>query len=384
MSVASYHGIGLMSGNSLDGLDICYAEFLGNPSSDVWSYRIIKVKTIDYSEKWWIRLKNSHRTSGPDLIKLHADFGRFIGQEVKSFIESEDIKELDFVACNGHTAFHQPGNGLSFSLGDGERIVTFIDCPLVTNFRGKDIELGGHGRPLVAMADPYLYQEYDFCLNLGGFAYMSFEGKAHDICPCNMLLNYLARIQNESALFDKDGELAKSGEILAPLRQQLNSITYYKQSRPKSLCREWFDKEVLPLLDYKTWSIKDMLRTSVAHIIDEICQAVELFLLEATSVPAPRAGGKRKMLVTGGGAHNLFLVKCLTERLSTLDVKIVEYDRDEYTLDYKEALVYAFLGMRCLLGLPNISKDVTGGKDNIVAGSIHVPPHHSKPVLSIK
>lgn len=237
-----------MSGNSLDGLDICYAEFLGNPNVDVWSYRMIKTETLPYSTTMKARLKGVAKLSGVELIRLHHDYGRFVGTKTAEFIQRENIKP-DFVAAAGHSAFHQPNKGLQFCLGDGETIAAYLPCPLVTNFENKDVELGGQGRPLVALGDMYLFSNFDFCLNLGGLAFVSSAMHAFDVCPCNVVLNYLAKLQDDGLDYDKDGETAASGEVVPDLLKELNDLSYYYQGMPKSLSREWFDEVMVPLFD---------------------------------------------------------------------------------------------------------------------------------------
>lgn len=237
-----------MSGNSLDGIDFCYSEFLGNPNVDVWSYRRIKTETLPYTTAMKERLKVVAKLSGVELIRLHHDYGRLVGTKTAEFIERENIKP-DFVACAGHSAFHQPDKGLTFCLGDGETIAAHLPCPLVTNFENKDVELGGQGRPLVALGDMYLFSNFDFCLNLGGLAYVSSAGQAFDVCPCNVVLNYLAKLQDGSLDYDNDGVAAASGQVVPDLLKELNALSYYYQELPKTLSREWFDEVMVPLFD---------------------------------------------------------------------------------------------------------------------------------------
>ncbi len=249
--MASYRGIGLMSGTSLDGLDICYVEFTGDVETDVWGYRIQKATTLPYSEDWRARLREATTLSGVDLIRLHFDYGHFIGQSIKNFIQKEDLK-VDFVASHGHTVFHQPERSFTFQLGDGETTSTYLPCPFVCNFRAKDLALGGQGAPLVPSGEKFLFNQTDLCINLGGIANIGKKGEmGYDICPCNIVLNRLAKQFDDQREFDKDGELATRGVVKDDLLEKLEDLEYYKEPPPKSLGTEWISQEILPLLNVR-------------------------------------------------------------------------------------------------------------------------------------
>ena len=247
--MAEYYGIGVMSGSSLDGMDLCAVK-LKRPNTDVdsdWSYFITHAETIDYSADWIDQLKAAETLPANKLAKLHYDYGHLIGHAVSQFIKEHKIS-AQFVSSHGHTIFHQPENGFTLQLGEGEAIASHLSVPLVTNFRAKDVALGGVGAPLVPAGEKFLFPKHNIFLNLGGIANVTCNGNAFDICPCNMLLNYLAEIHQPSAPFDDKGQLAARGSLQHDLLLSLNSLSYYKLKPPKSLGREWFHDQILPLL----------------------------------------------------------------------------------------------------------------------------------------
>ncbi|XP_071087262.1 anhydro-N-acetylmuramic acid kinase-like [Haliotis cracherodii] len=372
--MASYKGIGVMSGTSLDGLDICYVEFTGDIETDVWGYRIERAVTVCYGEEWTDKLRRATKLAGVDLIKLHFDYGHFIGDAVKQFIEKERIK-VDFVSSHGHTIFHQPESSFTFQLGDGETTSTYLQCPFVCNFRAKDLALGGQGAPLVPSGEKFLFSHADLCINLGGIANVGQKGrKGFDICPCNIVLNKLAKQFDGAREYDVDGEIASRGVVKDSLLQQLECLEYYEEPPPKSLGIEWIDKEIFPLLDDKLYTVADMQRTFVEHITNRIAKACADCSQEVES-------SEQTVLITGGGAFNKYLMNLLEGKLKQCGIKVQKTDDD--TINFKEAMVFAFLGMRTLLGLDNVVSVVTGSRCDSVSGSIHrsVQPYTASPTI---
>ncbi|MFW5773358.1 MAG: anhydro-N-acetylmuramic acid kinase, partial [Tangfeifania sp.] len=207
-----YKIIGIMSGTSLDGLDIAAVEFSYNNGN--CDFQIIAAETGTYSHDWENRLRKSTELSGEKLIQLHTDYGRFLGKEIKRFIKRTGfVPEL--LASHGHTVFHQPEKGFTFQVGSGAHIAAETGITTIADFRTGDVALGGQGAPLVPVGDRLLFSQYESCLNLGGFANISFEKErkrmAFDICPANFILNNLARKLGKS--FDESGELGRQGTI---------------------------------------------------------------------------------------------------------------------------------------------------------------------------
>jgi anhydro-N-acetylmuramic acid kinase len=234
-----------MSGTSLDGVDVAFCRFIGR--DDLWQYEILQAETISYSDNWQKKLRNARNVTAQDLIKLHAEYGRLLGKMAKNFIDRHRLSP-GFIASHGHTVFHQPAGGFAFQLGNGAEIAAITGKTVVCDFRTTDIAHGGQGAPLVPVGDHMLFGDYDYCLNLGGFANVSVckngERLAWDICPVNIVLNHLSR--QRGLPFDKNGKLARKGTTDKTLLKKLNRIALYHQKGPKSLGAEWLDKTFLP------------------------------------------------------------------------------------------------------------------------------------------
>lgn len=346
------YAIGIMSGTSLDGLDLAYCRFL--KTKGAWAYKIKAAQTLNYNSEWKSKLSEAHQLSGENLMKLHAEYGRWIGDRCQNFIKQNKIAKLDLIASHGHTVFHQPHNGFTFQLGDGNAIHSKTQVPVVFDFRSLDVQWGGQGAPLVPVGDRYLFGEYDVCLNLGGIGNLSMEKKgeriAFDICFANMGLNFLA--STIGLELDRGGEIARKGKIDRFLLTQLNE--FYKPFRAKrpSLAREHFESGLVGLLGDKNIGLEDRARTFCESIVLEVVK----------SLPKKE---KFKMLVTGGGANNKFLIETLASKLGE-KAKVVIPDR--VTIDFKEALVFAFLGVLKLTGEKNVLKSVTKAKRDSSSG----------------
>jgi len=341
--------VGAMSGTSLDGLDLAAVEFLR--SENRWNFSIVAAETVEYSNEWVEKLRTAPELSGEKLIELHNVYGKFTGQQINRFIKNHRLLP-DLVASHGHTAFHQPENGFTFQAGNGACITAETGMTTVADFRSGDVALGGQGAPLVPVGDRLLFSEYEACLNLGGFANISFEKKgkriAFDICPVNFILNDLARKLGKP--FDENGELGRKGTIDNQLLEKLNQLDFYRQSPPKSLGKEWMDRHFFPILKESNLSVQDKLRAAYEHIAVQIAQAT------------PATG---KMLVTGGGAFNSFLMERIRNHLKC---KIVIPSSE--IINYKEALVFAFLGLLRYLGEVNCYASVTGARRDSSSGMV--------------
>lgn len=347
-----YAAIGLMSGTSLDGVDIAACEFVLDEGK--WSFEILFSHTFPYSVEWKNKLSSLPATDALSFSYLNVEYGHFLGRLTRTFIENTGFHP-DLIASHGHTVFHQPNRGLTVQVGSGSAIAAETGVPVVCDFRSADVAMGGQGAPLVPVGDRLLFSDYDACLNLGGFANISMEHKgeriAFDICPVNIVLNRLAaRLGLE---YDKDGEIARSGIIDPRLLDELNSLGYYGQKYPKSLGREWLELEFLPIIDNYTGPLNNLLRTVCEHIRQQVNNSL------TCDIPF-------KVLVTGGGANNIFLVECLRQS-----------GDHQWTLppglwiDFKEALVFAFLGVLRWRGEPNVLHTVTGGKADHAGGAIY-------------
>lgn len=342
--------IGLMSGTSLDGLDICYANFIQKNSK--WSYKIIETQCITYPQLLKRQIANAHLMDANSFAQLHTDFGIIIGKSVKTFLDIHSAKP-EIIASHGHTIFHQPEKKLTYQIGNGANIAAETGVSTVCDFRSLDVALNGQGAPLVPIGDKLLFSEYDSCLNLGGFSNISFNkyGKriAYDICPVNFVLNYyMMKIGKD---FDKDGMTARSGIINIKLLDRLNDLNVYKNHGPKSLAREDVEKEIIPLIDSFNLNIENKLATYCEHIAIQISK----------NIPAG------KIIITGGGAFNKFLI----ERIKTNSPNCTIYIPDDQTINYKEALIFAFLGVLYLYDIPNCLSSVTGAISDSIGGALY-------------
>jgi anhydro-N-acetylmuramic acid kinase len=350
-----YKALGMMSGSSFDGLDLAFCEFTEEHSR--WQYAITAAETLPYPEEWKMLLHESFAAGGLKLIENHIAYGKYLGQQAKKFLEKYRLTP-DIIASHGHTIFHQPQNGFSFQLGDGQALATASGVETVSDFRNKDIQLGGQGAPLVPIGDKLLFSEYDACFNFGGIANISFDknGKrvAYDVCPANQLLNHLSRQMGEP--YDKDGRIASLGKMDKALFDALNNADFYKKSYPKSLSNEEVQQFFIPLLDHSEASLEDKLFTAVKHIAFHVARA------------AGNTSGK-KMLLTGGGARNGFLVEAI--RMENPEKEV--YIPDLLLIDFKEALIFALMGVLRKNGQINCLASSTGASADSSTGVIYQP-----------
>ncbi|CAG2185211.1 anmK [Mytilus edulis] len=380
--MASFSGIGCTTGPSLDGLDLCHVEFTGDVQTDIWGYRIMKATTIPYTPEWQGLLRTASQLSGEQLIRLHVEYGHFVGQTIDEFIQTEGINNLDFVASHGHTVFHQPNLGYTFQLGDGETTAVHLRYPFVCNFGNKDVALGGQGAPLVPNGEKFLFSHKDICINLSGIANIGLRGlQGYDVCPCNYVSNMLANLHDSKLEYDPEGDLARTGKVIDDVLQQLEELDYYKQLPPKSMESEKIENSVLPLLDTKKYQIPDLLRTFAEHVANRLADACKDGRNTLHAGTVSKQNGVIKVLVSGGGSFNTHLIELFQSKLLNEGFDIEIADRD--TIVFKEALIFAFLGLRCLLNQENIMASVTGSKFDSISGSIHRPVHSSSSVTRI-
>lgn len=350
-----------MSGTSLDGVDLAYCVF--TYENENWIYKILNTNTFPYTPAWKARLGALMSASGPDLVAADHLYGRYLGELVREFIRSEDLHP-DFVASHGHTIFHEPARHLSLQIGHGAYLAAASGLPVVCDFRTLDIALGGQGAPLVPIGDRLLFKDFDFCLNLGGIANISFEtpqGRiAYDITACNMLLNTLA--SQKELDYDAGGALARQGQLSAPLLAQLNQPDYFTAPYPKSLGKEWVDQHALATLLAAELPVEDKLHTACRHIAYQI----------GRSVQQAATGQAQKLLLTGGGALNQFLVELIGEEVGPAITVVVP---DTELIQFKEALIFAFLGVLRWHQTPNCLKTVTGAQLDNIGGAVYLGTH---------
>jgi anhydro-N-acetylmuramic acid kinase len=345
-----------MSGTSLDGIDLALCNF--TKENDGWKYHIDDAITVEYDNEWRNRLENAYKLDSFRFIKLHNEYGQFIGKSINSFIKNKKIK-IDLIASHGHTIFHKPDEGLTFQIGNGLYIAVTTNTITISDFRSTDIAYGGQGAPLVPTGDSILFSQYDACLNLGGFSNISFRYNnkifAFDICPVNIAINYL--MKEKFLLYDNNGENARKGIIDKSLLNKLENIKYYKKPYPKSLSREWLESEFIPFINESTISLENKLRTLYEHIANQIT-----FVLNKINITT--------VLFTGGGVYNKFLMELIKNKINTKTRIIVP---DKYTIEYKEALIFAFLGLLRYHNEVNCYASVTGASKDTIGGIIYLP-----------
>jgi len=349
--VKTYRVIGLMSGTSLDGLDIAYCEIRLVRSE--WQYKIGAAETILYNSSLLRVLREAGKLEAADLALLHSSYGAWMGKEVLAFIHAHHLKP-NLIASHGHTVYHQPQNGYTVQIGSGADLAAVTGFTTVCDFRSSDVARGGQGAPLVPVGDELLFPKYDYCLNLGGFSNISYRKRdlrlAFDICPVNIVLNHLSRKLNKP--FDKDGLLARSGKLNVTLLRKLDNLDYYQLKGPKSLGKEWVDHIIFPLLDKSTLPVEDLLHTFTVHAGNKI----------SSSIKQPGSS----LLITGGGVYNQFLMEKIRKHCKA---RIVV--PDDLLIQFKEALVFALLGVLRMEEKINCLRSVTGAREDSIGGCIY-------------
>lgn len=355
----NYKILGLMSGTSLDGLDLAYClleETIGK-----WEFQIKNTKSVAYTQELQVALRDAIHLPADGLLTLHNTYGTWLGEQAKQFIAEEKL-EVDYIASHGHTSHHRPELGLTFQMGSGQHLANASGKSVVCDFRTNDLALGGQGAPLVPIGDELFFGAYDFCLNLGGISNISFQLKnkriAYDIGLANMILNYIT--QKIGLAYDKSGEMARSGKINPTMLARLNNLKYYLLPHPKSIGYEWFLEEVVPIVDDTKDSIENLLHTAIHHICEKITQQIQ----RNTTNKA------QEVLVTGGGALNTFLIAVLKKKLGEQTKVVVP---EPVLIEFKEALVFALMGALRVARQINVLSSVTGAKRDSSSGVIYLP-----------
>jgi anhydro-N-acetylmuramic acid kinase len=340
-----------MSGTSMDGLDLVCVDFKKKKN---WDFEILKAKTYSYSSEWKTCLTELHLQNSQQIKEVEKDYVNLLAKFILDF--KSDIEGIDFVSSHGHTVFHQPDQGFTLQIGNTPQLSKLIALPLICDFRSQDVELGGQGAPLVPIGDLHLFKSYSCCLNLGGFANVSLPQKAQvtafDICAVNTVLNVLA---NEKGLeYDSEGNLAQAGHLIPELLSALENLEYYQKKAPKSLGIEWVNEKIFPLLDqYRTNLVEDRIHTYTYHIAKQIGSIFK---------------NTDSVLITGGGAKNNYLISLLN-KFSKAKFSIP----DPLVVDFKEALIFAFLGLLRIENRVNCLSSVTGASADHSSGNIFYP-----------
>lgn len=348
--------LGLMSGTSLDGVDLALCRF--TKAGGIFHYHLLGAETIAYPRYMTEKLDDAINISAAGLQAIDQELGAFYAEQIIGFLDRHHPGPL-LIASHGHTVRHQPDKGVTMQIGNGTVIAKKTGITVINDFRIQDVSKGGQGAPLVPVGDRDLFGDFRYCLNLGGIANVSFDDQgiriACDIAPCNMALNTIASwIDME---YDRNGALAAGGEVHEGLLDRLNALAYYRLPAPKSLGKEWFLRTFLPEIRQTEITIEDLLRTVNEHIADQVATFINVNDPAGSSV-----------LITGGGVHNQFLASRIKNKCQA-DLFIP----DKKLIDFKEAIVFAYLGLLRHLEKTNVLASVTGADSDTSAGIVHHP-----------
>lgn len=357
-----YRALGLMSGSSLDGLDIAFVEF--EESAGKWNYRLLHSACAAYPQPLREELEFAGQLTAYGYFQLHSRYGKYLGEKVNEFIEQHSLHyQVQLIGSHGHTVFHAPAESFTTQIGDGAAIAATTGINIVSDLRSLDVALGGNGAPIVPAGEMRLFSDFPLLLNIGGIANISYRHEnnyiAFDICPANRVLNTLANRKGKP--FDEDGKMAVEGHFHPPLFERLNALAYYDLPYPKSLANEFGTETVLPLIDSFSLPAGDALHTYCRHISFQIRKAVENFKMEE---------GNSKMLITGGGALNGYLIRCIADELRPLEIETVIPDVE--TVQYKEAIIMALLAVLRWREEETVLASVTGAKRNSIGGAVWI------------
>ena len=348
-----YNVIGLMSGTSIDGVDLVYVNFFFNK---YWSFKILKFKTYEYDKDWQNILKNLIDKDQNSIKLIDINYTKLLSKYILRFIEEFSIKKIDFVSSHGHTALHDPSNSITYQIGNLKELSNYIGLKVICDFRAQDIKLGGQGAPLVPVGEKYIFPEYDTLINIGGFANITIKSNnnliAYDICPVNIVFNHLTNLINLK--YDDKGKISSSGKINLELFNHLQSIDYYKQVSPKSLGVEWVKEVILPIINnFLEIPVEDLLNTFSKHFAVQIANNIK---------------SSNKTLITGGGAYNDYLIQNIID-LTESEIIIPSSE----IIEFKEALIFGFLGVLKDLNINNCYSSVTGAIKDHCSGNIFIP-----------
>jgi anhydro-N-acetylmuramic acid kinase len=349
----NYNVIGVMSGTSLDGVDLAHVKF---SKGDSWTYEILETETVSYTEHWVSVLKNAVSFSSSQLYQINLDYTYLLAQIINDFISKNNLKNIDAVCSHGHTVLHKPNLGFTLQIGNLPIITDLINQTIVCDFRVQDVELGGQGAPLVPIGDHLLFSEFDYCLNLGGFSNISFNEKgkriAFDISPVNTVLNFYSNFLGFD--YDDKGKIARTGKWNLELFDSLNNLEFYDLTFPKSLGIEFVNEFVFPIIESFKIPTEDKMNVFIEHIAFQISKVITN--LESS------------LLITGGGVYNDFLIERIRFYLPNNKIVIP----DNKTIEFKEALIFAFLGILKLRNEVNVLSSVTGARENHSSGKVNL------------
>jgi anhydro-N-acetylmuramic acid kinase len=359
----TYHVIGVMTGSSLDGIDIAFTKI--TVENNKYTYEVLISECIELPLKWKLRIEQLVLQNAVTYLKTSAFLGHFMGERIAEFIEKHQLKDkLDFIASHGQTVFHQPENLFTSQVGDGAAIARKTGFPVICDFRSIDVALGGQGAPVAPIADKLFFSDYKYFLNLGGIANIAanINGKyvAFDITAANLALNKIAKMKGVE--YDHDGNMARAGQHDPALFAEMNTSFFFDKDYPKSLSGGWVSKVMLPTLGRHNIPVENKLNTICEHIAFQINKSI-IAIQRKENITVSKAD---KMLVTGGGAFNKFLIEKIEAALP-VSLQIP----DEQTVKFKEAILMALMGVLRVRGENNCIGSVTGAERDSIGGAIY-------------
>lgn len=358
-----YTILGIMSGTSVDGIDFALAKFT---KEEHWKFQIINAETAPYSKEWQQKLRGAVDFSPEELAQLDDEYTEYLAAATTDFLDGQKTQYIDAIASHGHTILHRPENGITYQIGNKKELAQRTGKLVLCDFRVQDVKLGGQGAPLVPIGDALLFDNYDACVNIGGFANISYEENceriAYDICPTNVVLNFYA--EKLGLNYDKNGKIAREGNINAALLKKLNVLPFYKAKPPKSLGLEWVKQHVFPLIEDANLNPQIIIATFTEHMAVQIGKILTGCSTKKTDL---------KVMITGGGAYNIYLI----ERLKAVTgIEIITPEPE--IVEFKEALIFAFMGVLRLRNTVNVLKSVTGAREDHCSGNIFTPQNNMK------
>lgn len=357
MKFPSLRILTFMSGSSLDGMDLGIIEISFNEGK--YTFEIQCAETIPYNEFWAKALKEMPKVSAENLVKFDFQYAEYCAHAMLDFCKKHNSKP-DVISYHGHTIFHNPQQGYTYALGNLAALQSIAKLPVLGDFRDGDVAIGGQGAPLMGIADTLLFDQHRFNINLGGIANVSDQStdkSAFDICPCNQLYNYI--YSDLGIIYDDNGNLASNAVLNEELLADLLSDPYLSKEPPKSLDNNYIVANFLPKLNIDIPSdVK--LRTITEFVSISIVDQLEKLSL------SPK---KETCLVSGGGAHNDFLIETLKSKLTELNINLIVPSKE--IIDFKELILMALLAYLKMNNKPNVLASFTGAKSDTISGGIY-------------
>ncbi len=355
--------IGIMSGTSMDGVDVALCTVDANRC------KLLKAVEFPFDPKLKeeILLMINGETTLKQIGELHQRLGKLFGKAVNALLEQEQMEpsSIKAIGSHGQTLWHAPGgdNPFSMQLGDANIIAAMTGIDVVSDFRSKDIALGGEGAPFAPVFHQFLFQEREKkvgVLNIGGMANLSVLGEeviGFDTGPGNVLMDLWVH-KHQELRFDRDGNWAKTGKINKALLASFLSEKFFDRVPPKSTGRELFNILWLGKLlrGHRTVSSEDVQATLLALTVESIAREVRKY-------------GIDELLVCGGGVHNAFLMERLMSELK--GVSVAATDKMGVSSEQMEAMLFAWLAYKRVHNETVPLSSVTGASRDGVLGGLY-------------